>query len=83
MSNLDPGAPEKSSDFGPLSAFDAHAGVEREAATMRPVCHRLGVFRLKHTASGQRAQETAADLGVDFVEPLLVGGTAFVKRRPS
>jgi len=66
-----------------VGAFDAHAGVECEAATMRPVCHRLGVFRLKHTASGQRAQQTAADLGGDFVEPLLVGGTAFVKRRPS
>jgi hypothetical protein len=66
-----------------VGAFDAHAGVEREAATMRPVRHRLGVFRIEHTASGQRAQQTAADLGMDFVEPLLVGGTAFVKRRPS
>ncbi len=64
-----------------VSAFDAHAGVEREATTVLPVRHRLGVFRLEHTASGQRAQQTAADLGMDFVEPLLVGGAAFVKRR--
>jgi len=51
-----------------VGAFDAHAGVEREAATMRPVRHRLCVLRLEHTASGQRAQQTPADLGLDFVE---------------
>jgi hypothetical protein len=34
-------------------------------------------------ASGQRAQQTAADLGMDFVEQLLVGGTAFMKGRGS
>ena len=50
---------------------------------MLPVRHRFGVFRLKHTASGQRAQQTPADLGLHFVEQLLVGGTAFVKRRSS
>ena len=51
-----------------VGAFDAHAGVEREAATVLPTRHRLGVFRLKHAASGQRAQQAPADLGVDFVE---------------
>ena len=51
-----------------VGAFDARAGVEGEAATMRPVRQRLGVFRLKHTASGQRAQQTAADLGVNCIE---------------
>jgi hypothetical protein len=49
-----------------VGPFDAHAGVEREAATMRPVRHRLGVFRLEHTASGKRAQQTPAHLGTDF-----------------
>jgi hypothetical protein len=34
-------------------------------------------------AAGQHAQQTAADLGLDLVEQLLVGGTAFVKRRRS
>ena len=29
------------------------------------------------------AQQTPADLGLHFVEQLLVGGTAFVKRRSS
>jgi hypothetical protein len=48
--------------------FYARAGVEGEAATMRPARHRLGVFRLEHTASGQRAQQTPADFGMDFVE---------------
>jgi hypothetical protein len=57
--------------------------VEWEAATVRPARHRPGVLRLKHTASGQRAQQQPADLGVDFVEQLLVGGTAFVKHRRS
>jgi hypothetical protein len=66
-----------------VGAFDAHAGVEREAATVLPTRHRLGVFRLKHTAAGERAQQTPADLGLHFVEQLLVGGTAFVKRRSS
>ncbi len=41
-----------------VGAFDAHAGVGREAATVRPVRHRLGVFRLKHPAAGERAQQT-------------------------
>ena len=66
--------------FGP---FNAHAGVERKAAPVLPTRHRLGIFRLKHTAPGRRAQQTAADLGLDLVEQLLVGGTAFVKRRRS
>ena len=66
-----------------VGRFDAHAGVDRETAPVIPVRHRLGVFRLEHTAAGQRAQQTAADLGLHFVEPLLVGGTAFVKRRSS
>ena len=64
-----------------VGPFEAHAGVEREAAPVLPVRHSFGVFRLKHTAPGQRAQQTTADLGLHFVEPLLVGGTAFVKRR--
>jgi hypothetical protein len=75
--------PQQTFQTRAVGALDAQAGVEREAATMRPVRHRLGVFRLEHTAADQRAQQTAADLRVDFVEPLLVGGTAFVKRRPS
>jgi hypothetical protein len=53
-----------------VGAFDAHAGVGREAATVRRVRHRLGVFRLEHTAAGERAQQTPADPGLDFVEPL-------------
>ncbi len=31
-----------------VGRFDAHAGVEREAATMLPVRHRLGVCQLEH-----------------------------------
>lgn len=58
-----------------VGAFDAHADVEGEASTVRPVRHRLGVFRLEHTAAGQRAQQTAADLGLHFVEQLLVAGS--------
>jgi len=58
-------------------------GVEAEAASVRPARHRLGIFRLEHTAAGQRAQQTVADLGLHFVEPLLVGRTACVKRRRS
>lgn len=47
-----------------VGAFDAHAGIDREAATVRPVRHRLGVFRLKHTASGRRVGSArAADCG--------------------
>jgi hypothetical protein len=34
-------------------------------------------------ASGRRAQQTAADPVVDFVEQLLVGRTTFAKRRRS
>ena len=49
-----------------VGAFDAHAGVEREAAPVFPVCHRLGVLRLKHPAAGQRAQQTPADPGLHF-----------------
>ncbi len=61
--------------FQPLAVgtLDAHAGVEREAATVLPTRHRLGVVRLEHTAAGERAQQTAADLGLHFVEQLLVG----------
>ena len=47
-----------------VGRFDAHPGVEREAATVIPARHRLGVLRLKHTASGQRAQQQLADLGL-------------------
>ena len=49
-----------------VGAFDAHAGVEREAAPVFPVCHRLGVLRLKHPTAGQRAQQTPADPGLHF-----------------
>ncbi|WP_287635229.1 hypothetical protein [Accumulibacter sp.] len=50
---------------------------------MRPGRHRLGVFRLKHTTSGQRAQQTPTDLGLHFVEQRLVGHTAIAKSRRS
>ena len=51
-----------------VGAFDAHAGVEREAASMLPVRHRLGALQLKHTTAGQPAQLTATGLGVDLAE---------------
>lgn len=47
-----------------VGPIEAHAGVEREAATVIPFRHRLGLFRFKHTAPGQRAQQTTADLGL-------------------
>lgn len=50
------------------------AGVEREAATVLPTHHHLRVFPFEYTASGQRAQQTLADLDLHFVEQLLVGG---------
>ncbi len=52
-----------------VGPFDAHADVEREAAPVLPTRHRLGILRRKHTAPGQRAQQTAAGLGLPFVEP--------------
>ncbi len=66
-----------------VGPFEAHAGVDGEAASVPPARHHLGVLRLKHAAAGQRAQQTAADLGLHFVESLLVRGTAFVERRSS
>ena len=38
--------------------FETHASVEREAAIVIPVRHRLGICRLEHSAAGQRAQQT-------------------------
>ncbi|MQM29747.1 MAG: hypothetical protein CRU78_04030 [Candidatus Accumulibacter phosphatis] len=35
---------------------------------MRQACHRLDACLLKHIASGQRMQQTAADPGPHFVE---------------
>jgi hypothetical protein len=44
--------------------FNAHAGIDREAPTVIPASHRLGVFAFKHSAAGENAQQTVAHLGI-------------------
>ena len=51
-----------------LRRFDAHAGVERKAATVVAIRHRRGVVRLRHPAPGRCAPLTVASLELHFVE---------------
>ena len=46
--------------------FDAHAGIHREAPSVPPRAHRLGVFAFEQSAPGERPQETGADLDLHF-----------------
>jgi hypothetical protein len=40
-----------------VGRFDAHAGIEREAATVLPVRHRLGVCQLEHNEHNTHRNE--------------------------